>query len=130
MIALDTNVLLRYLVQDGGNQAVIATRLIENDLSAENPGFVSLPVMCELVWALSQTYAQPRAAVVEAVLALLEASQIEVESRQIVRDAAEQKRADIADGLIHFVGQNHGCSKTVTFDRKFARLARVEMLTS
>jgi predicted nucleic-acid-binding protein len=129
MIALDTNVLLRYLVQDGDTQALIATRLIENDLSVENRGFVSLAVVCELVWALGHTYKQSRAVIADTLFQILDAPQIEMDDDHLVRAALEQSSGDIADTLIHLVGQACGCTHTVTFDRKFARLPGVELLS-
>lgn len=52
MIALDTNVLVRYLAQDDREQARVATRFIEEHLTADDPGFVSTIVLCEIIWVL------------------------------------------------------------------------------
>lgn len=128
MIALDTNVLLRYLVQDGGEQAEIATTLIETGLSEAERGFVSLPVICETLWALGTTYKQPREQIREAVELLLAASQIEIEGPHIVQAAVAEEKTDIVDAIIHYSGLAHGCANTVTFDRKFARLEGVKLL--
>jgi len=54
MIGLDTNVLVRYLAQDEPNQAARATRLIEEELSVAEPGFISLVVLVELCWVLKR----------------------------------------------------------------------------
>ena len=42
MTGLDTHVLVRYLAQDDPKQAALATHLIEEELSAAEPGFISL----------------------------------------------------------------------------------------
>ena len=55
MIALDTNVLVRYLVNDDAEQANAARVLLES-LTAEEPGFVCREVMVELVWVLQRAY--------------------------------------------------------------------------
>ena len=47
MIGLDTNVLLRYLVQDGGSQARAAERVIDT-MTKDEPGFVSLVALAEI----------------------------------------------------------------------------------
>ncbi len=56
MIGLDTNVLIRYIVQDDEYQARIATDFIENECSKENPAFINEVTMCEIVWVLKRAY--------------------------------------------------------------------------
>ena len=51
MIGLDTNILVRYLAQDDAEQAKRANRIIDR-LTPENPGFVPLVALVELVWVL------------------------------------------------------------------------------
>lgn len=128
MIALDTNVLIRYLVQDDPAQAVLATRLMEKTLSRANPGYVSLPVVCELVWTLRSAYGQTRRVIGETLSALLATDRIEFESPEVVAAAIADEAIDLVDALVHHLGMGRGCSKTVTFDRKFAKLKGVELL--
>jgi predicted nucleic-acid-binding protein len=52
MIGLDTNVLLRYLVQDDPVQSARATEIITSQLTEQEPGFVSLVTILEAVWGL------------------------------------------------------------------------------
>ena len=54
MIGLDTNVIVRYVVQDDPRQSAAATRLMEKTLSAENPGFVAVVTLCEVAWVLAE----------------------------------------------------------------------------
>lgn len=56
MIGLDTNVLVRYIVQDDPEQSAPATNLIEGQCMDQVPGFVNSIVLCELVWVLSGRY--------------------------------------------------------------------------
>jgi predicted nucleic-acid-binding protein len=130
MIALDTNILLRYFAQDGGVQVDIATRLIEEDLSPTAQGFVSLVVICEPAWSLKQSYRQERVVVAEALTRLLSSRQIVVESAVIVKRAITEQNSGIADAIIHLTGHANGCTKTVTFDKKFALLEGVELLSA
>ena len=44
MIALDTNVLVRYFAQDDTRQSAAATRLIERTLGPAKRGFISLEI--------------------------------------------------------------------------------------
>lgn len=127
MIAIDTNVLLRYLVNDEPEQAKRVARLFEDELSATSPGFVSLVVVCELVWALKRTFAIERDVVVATVLELLQTPRLVVEESDLV-EAAARGSGDIADSIIHGIGMRSGCSHTLTFDKRFARLDGVELL--
>ena len=128
MIALDTNVVLRYLVGDDAVQADLAATFLETQLSEGNPGFISLVVVCELVWALTRAYDQPRATVAAALTQLVNTPQLVVESAEVVEAAIGHENADIADAIIHQIGQAAGCAGTVTFDRKFARVKGVVLL--
>ena len=128
MIAVDTNVLLRYIVQDDPAQFALAERFLERDLSSQEPGFISLVAVCEIAWALERTYDLPRDVVANAIMSLTRTPQLEIESEDLVRAAAAQTRFTIADTIIHLVGQARNCTRTVTFDRKFARMEGVELL--
>ncbi len=128
MIALDTNVILRYLVQDDAEQSAAATRLFERRLSTAEPGFVSLIVVCEVVWTLTSAYRQTRAAIAEALTLLIAAKEIEVEFSDIVSQALGDRPTGIVDAIIHRRGLARGCETTLTFDRKFAQLKGVKLL--
>lgn len=56
MIALDTTVLVRFLVEDDAPQAERAKALLQRAIDAEDPCYVSDVVLCELVWVLERTY--------------------------------------------------------------------------
>ena len=79
MIGLDTNVIVRYLVQDDPKQCAAANRLFEGVLSNQNPGFVSAVSLCEIAWVLAECYSADRAQIRTAIEALLAAKQIAVE---------------------------------------------------
>jgi predicted nucleic-acid-binding protein len=52
MIGLDTNVILRYLLQDDPKQNRQANQIVDRQLSEQNPGFISLVTVLEIVWVL------------------------------------------------------------------------------
>ena len=128
MIALDTNVLVRYLAQDDREQAKAATRFIEEALTAGDPGFISAIVLCEIIWVLESRYDLKRTDVVSIIKALLDTRQIVIGEANAVRAALNHSSVDLVDAIIHEVGRSQQCQMTVTFDRKFARLAGVELL--
>ena len=82
MIGLDTNVLVRYIMQDDAVQAAKATALVET-LDAERPGFVALVSIVELYWVLTSCYDLTEAQVMQALEILLR-------TKEIVVDQAEQ----------------------------------------
>ncbi|GLI93545.1 PIN domain-containing protein [Methylocystis echinoides] len=128
MIALDTNVLVRYLTQDDARQAEMATRFIEVELSPRRPGFLSAVVLCEILWVLEGCYGLDRVGLVTIVEGLLSSRQIVVENAVAVKAALRHDSADLSDAIIHEIGRARHCQRTVTFDRKFARLDGVELL--
>jgi len=129
LIALDTNVLVRYLVSDDLRQAQIAARLFQK-LTTERPGYISSPVIVELVWVLGNGYGLEPSAIVAALAKLLEMPNLLVENEDALRLATESSHGNFVDRLIHFIGAHAGCERTVTFDRRFARLSGVKLLTA
>ncbi len=122
MIGLDTNVLVRYIMQDDEAQSALATRLLES-LTAESAGFVPLVVVVELAWVLSAAYGLDRTQLVDAFEALLRTKELVVERAEIVWMALRvfgSSTADLADCLIERSASAVGCDRTVTFDRKAA----------
>jgi predicted nucleic-acid-binding protein len=127
VIALDTNVLVRYLVGDDASHAAVARRVIEETLTPAEPGFVSLVVLVELSWVLERVYGCPVSQVASIFAELIASPTILVEQAAAVATAIAQPHDDLADSLLHEIGKTHGCARTVTFDRKFARLPGVEL---
>ena len=131
MVGIDTNVLVRYLTQDDPKQSAIATRFIEEGLSAENPGFVSTVTLCEIAWVLATSYGADRKGIRRTIENLLATRQLVVERAELVWKAlraSEGAPAEFSDALIGELAAAHGCGKTVTFDRSAARLPVFELL--
>ncbi|MGQ0512085.1 MAG: PIN domain-containing protein [Betaproteobacteria bacterium] len=131
MIGVDTNVLVRYLTQDDPKQSAIATRFIEDKLSAENPGFVSAVTLCEIAWVLDASYGTDRNGIRRTVENLLSTKQLVIEGAELVWKAlraSEGVSADFSDALIGQIAAANGCATTVTFDRAAGKLAGFEML--
>jgi predicted nucleic-acid-binding protein len=129
MIGLDTNVLVRYLTQDDPRQSRRAAEIIERSLTEDDPGFVSVVAIAELVWALERGYRLDDRDIAAAVERILQADVILVESEQEVFAAMVALRdgqSSFADALIGALGAKAGCLHTVTFDRKALRLPGFE----
>lgn len=132
MIALDTSVVVRYIVQDEPRQSAAATRLMEKVLDAENPGFISLVTLCEIAWVLEECYGADRARIRKVVEGLLGTKQIHVEAAELVWKALRAwagTTADLSDAIIGQVALARSADKIVTFDKTAAKLPSFELLS-
>ena len=124
MIGLDTNVLLRYLAQDDPVQSSRATKIITRRLTEEEPGFVSLVVILEVVWVLKSLYKRSRQEVANDIEMILAADTLEIQNEQQVYHAVVAFRngaGTFEDALIGSLGIWRGCTATLTFDEKAAQ---------
>jgi predicted nucleic-acid-binding protein len=118
VIGLDTNVLVRYVMQDDPRQSPRATRLMDS-LAPQAPGYVSLVVLVELVWVLRGNYGLARGQVATVLETLLRSKELLVERAESVAQALqrfESAGADLADALIERIAAASGCEATYTFD--------------
>ena len=125
MIGLDTNILVRYVMQDDPIQSATATAWIEERLTLENPGFISVVAMAETVWVLARTYGVADQDIAATIERLLQADVLVIENEQQVFAATvvlKENRGSFADALIAAPGVKAGCSSTLTFDRRALRL--------
>jgi predicted nucleic-acid-binding protein len=118
--ALDTNVLLRYIVEDDPAQARRASSIIEDAQKQGERLFLPLLVMCETEWVLDRRYRQTRRAIADGIDQLLDARVFQVEQAALLRACVSRYRtgkASLADYVIGAVAEKAGCDTTVTFDR-------------
>jgi len=131
MIGLDTNVLVRYLVQDHPQQALQATQVIERSCTRETPGRVALLVLCELVWVLRGAYGYEKRVVVEVLERILMTDALAIEQEDVAWRALGSFKAgaaDFADYVIVHANEQAGCERTVTFDGKLAQHPLAQVL--
>jgi predicted nucleic-acid-binding protein len=118
-ITADTNVLVRAITGDDERQSRVAQAQLANaDMVA-----LAMPVLCELVWVLSQGYRNSSAEIAETVRRLMNGTNVVVN-----RPAAEAGLAvldaggDFADGVIAYEGNWLGAETFVSFDKKAVKL--------
>ncbi len=119
MIGVDTNVLVRYLVQDDAKQAAAAKRFFDKARTSGEELFINNIVLCELVWVLDSVYGITKQDIVSTIKRLSATTQICFEASTILGrtvDAFATGKADFADYLIGAVNAEVGAS-TVTFDK-------------
>jgi predicted nucleic-acid-binding protein len=132
VIGLDTNIVVRYVTQDDPRQSPLATRLMEETLTVENPGFVTLVTLCEIAWVLAECYGADRERIGGVLKGLLETRQIQVQSPELAWRALrawESGKAGFSDALTAEVASAEGAAKVVTFDKAAARLPGFELLS-
>ena len=120
MIGLDTNVLVRYLVEDDPRQCALASALIDRVVANDETLFVSDVVVCETVWVLSISYRIERTEIVALLRDLFRARHLEfLATDQLVRalDAYIAGRGDFADYLIREHARAAECESVATFDK-------------
>jgi predicted nucleic-acid-binding protein len=125
MIGLDTNVILRYLLQDDPDQTRQVNRIFEQELSDQNPGFINLATTLEIVWVLRSLLGHSPTQIALHVENLLAADSLEFQNEQQVFEAVfalKNKMGEFEDALIGALNTWAGCSRTLTFDTRAARL--------
>jgi predicted nucleic-acid-binding protein len=122
MIAFDTNVLVRFLVEDDEKQSRQATRLIEGALQRDEPIFLSDIVMCETVWVLSTSYRFPRSEIAGVLSNLIRGRGVVFTSSDSLARALrayDDGKGEFADYLIREHARTAGADTVATFDRAF-----------
>ncbi len=126
MIAVDTNILARFYVEDPNDAEAAKQRPISRRILAESSHiFVSLSVILELEWVLRAFYHFPAASFIQVARHLLGMPNVNVEEWARVADALElhAKGLDFADAL-HLCAADD-CTEFLTFDdQRFARRAK------
>jgi len=125
MIGLDTNVVLRYLLQDDPDHSKLANRIFEREISVSVPGFINLGVVLETVWVLRSAAKQTPAQIAAYLEHLLTSESLEIQNEQQVFEAVfalKRGTGEFEDALIGALNSWSGCNHTFTFDRKAARL--------
>jgi predicted nucleic-acid-binding protein len=130
MIGLDTNILVRYITLDDPAQAARAAQIIERQLTPDQPGFVSLVTIVEIAWVLESFYEFSDEQMAAAIERILQIATLSVQNEREVYTAMvvlKSGAASFDDALIGALGRWAGCSSTLTFDRKAARLKDSEL---
>ncbi len=130
MSALDTNVLVRYLVADDTRQFELAKAHIES-VPAHEKLFIPLSVSIELEWVLRSRYELARGSLISVYIRLLESREIAFQDESSIEVALSlysENNVDFADCVHLAITFNHKQTPLVTFDRKASKLPGMELL--
>ena len=132
MKALDTNVLVRFLVRDDKKQAEIVYRLFKRAESRNDPFFVPLLVVLETIWVLESVYEIPREEIRASLQKLLLMPILIFEAQSALQStlsSAQTNKIDLADLLIAHSAKFSNCDGVLTFDKKASKFTLFEQLT-
>jgi len=125
MIALDTNVVVRFLVRDDEIQSEQARRRLKQAEEKRERLLIPLLVVLETIWVLESAYDKTRAEILDAIGAMRHMSVLEFEASEVIErllaDGSEYG-ADLADILIAHSARAAGCESGITFDKRAAKL--------
>ena len=124
MLAVDTNIVVRYLTDDHPEQSPKARVLIQN-----NDIFVSRTVLLESEWVLRALYDFDRARIADELLAFAGLPEVTIEDSTGSLNALRwfKNGLDFAD-VMHLVSAT-GCDAFVSFDKRLVKAAvRIEAL--
>ena len=125
MLGLDTNVLVRFLVQDDQAQFERAQKLIGRELRAGSGVLISLLVLLETEWVLRSRYSLAKSEILAAFSGLLASAELRFEDEHSIEEALfawKESPADFADCLIGARHRALGCRATASFDLKATKL--------
>ena len=132
MVGLDTNVILRYLLQDDPKQTTLANRVVDQVLSDRNPGFISLVTVLEIVWVLRSLLKQTPAE----IAIHLRASWLRILSKFRISNRYSRRRSplkrgtgEFEDALIGALNAWAGCPHTLTLKSRPLRLPYFQLIS-
>lgn len=126
MAALDTNVLVRFVVRDDAAQHAAARRLVSATVAEGTSLFVPVTVVLELEWVLRSAYGFPKDDVLRALSGLFSAVELSFESERALEVALQLYRegsADFADSLHVALAAQAGEQPLWTFDKRAAKVS-------
>jgi len=124
MLGIDTNILIRFFVQDDENQLNSVVELFLAQEEKKDKIFISNVVLVEFVWVLKKTYRIPKSDILSSLNKIISNSIFCFEDKIIFSNAIDKysnNGGDFADYLIGNIGYRFNTTTTFTFDKKLNR---------
>ncbi len=131
MKALDTNVLVRFLVRDDKRQAETVYKIFKQAESDKEVLFVPLLVVLEIVWVLESVYNIPRQEILDSINELILMPILEFEAQSAILSfisSSRETKMDLSDLLIAHSARFSGCQCVLTFDKRASSFGLFELL--
>ena len=131
MKAIDTNILIRFLVGDDELQAKKVYSIFKKAESEKKELFVPLLVVLEMIWVLESVYDISRTEILDSIsdLLLMPIFKFDQQSalQQLVH-SAQGNKYDLSDLLIAHSAKINGCKAVITFDKKASKFKLFELV--
>jgi predicted nucleic-acid-binding protein len=124
MIAVDTNLIVRFLVRDDEKQAEAVRRRLKQAEERRERLMIPLLVLLETIWVLESAYDRTRSEILDAIRDMRQMPVFMFESDDVVERLladGDKYKADLADILISQSAQAAGCESGLTFDKDAAK---------
>ena len=131
MAALDTKILVRYLVEDDPVQFALAKRLIRKSIATGRTLFVPITVFLELEQVLRTSFAFAKTEVLQTLDKLLASSELSIESEhalELARLLYSRGSADFSDCVHAALAAQADEQPLWTFDRAASKLDGAKLL--
>lgn len=131
MVSLDTNVLIRFIVEDDAAQFRLAAGLINKAKATGDLALVTTLVLLECEWVLRSAYQLSKAEIFTVLAGLLQAGEVNIENNPELEHALElwgDSAANFANCLILAHRRTLGCSTMYTFDKRASKLSNCSLL--
>jgi len=125
MIALDTNILIRFLVKDDKKQAEFVYQKFKQAELEQEVFFIPLLVILEVVWVLQSAYHISDKDILRALSQLLLMPILNFEKQSVIQTFVTSNydtKFDLSDLLIGLSATTSNCEFVFTFDKKAAKL--------
>lgn len=119
MRGLDTNILVRHLLQDDPHQVEVVRNLFKEGTERNERYHIPSIVLCELVWVLRSVHRLGRDKICSTLGSVFSVSSFEIQDRDLAERALEEYQAgpgDFADYLIGWQNHRARCDDTLSFD--------------
>lgn len=131
MIAIDTNILIRFLVKDDQKQSELVYQRFKQAENKHEILFIPLLVVLEVIWVLQTVYEVPDNDILSAISELLLVPVLRFEAQTVIQNfitSAYETKLDLSDILIAHSAHFSDCQFVLTFDKKASKFKYFELL--
>ena len=122
---VDTNVFLRFLLNDDPEKADACEMIFQRAINGEESLFTTEMVMAEIVWMLESYYELSKGDVREKLEKILNTQNLDCPNREIIINALaayEEKNIDYVDAYNASILKIKGINEVYSYDRHYDRI--------
>ena len=131
MTAVDTNIIVRFLVRDDEEQAEAVRKRLKQAETRREQLKIPLLVVLETIWVLESAYDRNRSEILDSLRDMRQMPIFDFEADSVVEgllNDGPKYKADLADIIIAHAAKATGCEGGITFDKAAAKLPFFSLL--